>query len=223
MLASRSRTCCDRPVYPSRNNDFRRVAATLARRCIALFLVASAAAATAQELLPQQPFGQDPGYFAVRDANLELDGGVYYLNASVEYRLSSDAREALLSGVPLRFRLDVEFLHPRRLWFDSEEASLRQIYQLEYHALSERYLVETANSGVQESFSSLFAALNFLGRVEHLPLIDAAVLEPGRNYDLRLRVVLDVEQFPGPLRLLAFWRRDWSLASDWYRWRLQND
>jgi hypothetical protein len=89
--------------------------------------------------------------------------------------------------------------------------------------LSERYLVETANSGVQESFSSLLAALSFLGRVDHLPLIDAAVLDPEREYDLRLRAVLDVDQFPGPLRLLTFWRRDWSLASDWFRWRLQND
>jgi Domain of unknown function (DUF4390) len=36
-------------------------------------------------------------------------------------------------------------------------------------------------------------------------------------------VSLDQEQFPGPLRLLAFWRRDWSIASEWYRWRLQNE
>ena len=182
-----------------------------------------AAAAAAQDLLPQQVQAPDPGYFAVYDAALELDAGVYYLNADIEYRLSSEAREALLSGVPLRFRLEVEFLHPRRLWFDGEEASLRQLYELEYHSLSERYLVETANSGVQESFSSLLAALSFLGRVDHLPLIDAAVLDPEREYDLRLRAVLDVDQFPGPLRLLAFWRRDWSLASDWFRWRLQND
>ena len=26
-----------------------------------------------------------------------------------------------------------------------------------------------------------------------------------------------------PLRLLAFWRRDWSIASDWYRWRLESE
>jgi hypothetical protein len=69
----------------------------------------------------------------------------------------------------------------------------------------------------------LFAALNYLGRVDRLPLIDAALLEPDRDYELRLRAVLDVERFPGPLRLLAFWRRDWSLASDWYRWPLHDD
>jgi hypothetical protein len=210
-------------VYPSRNNNPQRTAAYHVRRALVVLGVCLAGAAAAQDLLPQQAQAPDPGHFEVHDAGLELDAGVYYLNATIEYRLSSDARQALLSGVPLRFRLDVEFLHPRRLWFDGEEASLRQLYELEYHSLSERYLVETANSGVQESFSSLLAALSFLGRVEHLPLIDAAVLDPEREYDLRLRAVLDVDQFPGPLRLLAFWRRDWSLASDWFRWRLQND
>ncbi len=44
------------------------------------------------------------------------------------------------------------------------------------------------------------------------------MLDDDRGYDVRLRAVLDDEQFPGPLRLLAFWRRDWSIASDWYRW-----
>jgi hypothetical protein len=79
------------------------------------------------------------------------------------------------------------------------------------------------NSGDQASFPTLFGALSYLGRIDHLPLIDAALIEAGHAYDLRLRAVLDVEQFPGPLRLLAFWRRDWSLGSDWYRWRLQDD
>ena len=66
-------------------------------------------------------------------------------------------------------------------------------------------------------------ALEFLGRVERLPLIDAAVIDDGRGYYVRLRAVLDEEQFPGPLRLLAFWRRDWSIASEWYRWPLLSE
>ncbi len=166
---------------------------------------------------------EDPGHFEVRSASLQLSGGVYYLDAWLEYRLSSDANRALQSGVPLTIRVDVEVLTDRRFWFDTEQASLRQRYQLEYHALSERYIVLNLNSGVQASFATLFSALNYLGRIEHLPLIDAALLDAGRDYDLRLRTVLDVEQFPGPLRLLAFWRRDWSIGSDWYRWHLRRN
>jgi hypothetical protein len=166
---------------------------------------------------------QDPGHFEVRSARVDLKSGVYFLDAWIEYRLSSEAREALQSGVPLTIRIDVEVLNSRRLWFDAEEESLLQRYQLEYHALSERYIVHNLNIGDQASFSTLFSALNFLGRIENLPLIDAALLDSGRDYVLRLRAVLDTERFPGPLRLLAFWRRDWSIASDWYRWRLQEN
>ena len=166
---------------------------------------------------------EDDGHFEVIEARTELRSGVYFLDATIAFRLSADAREALRSGVPLTIRLDVEFMNRRRFWFDAEDAALRQRYQLEYHALSERYLVTNLNSGDQSSYGSILSALSSLGRIDRLPLIDAALLDPGRDYELRLRVVLDVEQFPGPLRLLAFWRRDWSIASDWYRWPLQND
>jgi hypothetical protein len=167
---------------------------------------------------------EDPGYFAVREARTRLEDGVYFLDARIEYRLSSDARRALQSGVPLTIRVEVELLKPRRLWFDSEEASLRQRYQLEYHALSERFIVQNLNSGDQTSFGTLFAALDSLGRLEHLPLIDAALLDPAnQRYYLRMRSVLDVEKLTGPLRLIAFWRRDWSLGSDWYKWQLRGD
>jgi hypothetical protein len=227
MLAYPSRTGCDRQVCLARNNKLLAAALALARPArLGLALLLLGGAAQAQELTAGQfpvPQDDDPGYFEIRSATAELRGGVYFLSAWIEYRLSSAARDALQSGVPLTIRLDVELLNSRRFWFDNESASLRQLYRLEYHALSERYLVTNLNSGDQVPFGTLFAALNYLGRVDRLPLIDAALLEPDRDYELRLRAVLDVERFPGPLRLLAFWRRDWSLASDWYRWPLHDD
>jgi hypothetical protein len=193
-------------------------------RALVAWIALGAALGHAQAFIApaQTPPEDDPGRFEIRSASAELKDGVYYLNARIDYRLSSDARMALQSGLPLTIRLDVELLKGRRFWFDADDASLRQRYQLEYHALSERFLATNLNSGDQSSFATLFAALASLGRVEDLPLIDATLLEPDHAYDLRLRAVLDVEHFPGPLRLLAFWRRDFSLGSDWYRWTLQS-
>jgi Domain of unknown function (DUF4390) len=219
-------------VDPHRNPSFRSKAVPRAVRrlgCLLAAVVCLIGAAGAQPLVAQRPVEVeraelgDPGHFEIRSADIEVDAGVYYLNARIEYRLSSEARDALHSGVPLRIRLEVELIHPRRWWFDNNDAELQQLYQLEYQALSERYIVINVNSGDQASFGSLFAALDNLGRVERLPLIDAALIEGRREYDVRLRAVLDVEQFPGPLRLLAFWRRDWSIGSEWYRWRLERD
>jgi hypothetical protein len=36
-----------------------------------------------------------------------------------------------------------------------------------------------------------------------------------------LRAVLVQEELPGPLQMLAFWRGDFSLESEWYRWTLR--
>jgi hypothetical protein len=165
---------------------------------------------------------ENPGHFDVRLAEAQRHSDVYYLDARIDFDLSSDAREALRSGLAIVIRIEVEIIHPRRFWFDSEQ-SLTQRYQLEFHALTERYLVSNLNTGDEETFQSLESALHFIGNVDDLPLIDATLLEPHRRYDVRVRAVLDTDQLPGPLRLLAFWRRDWSIASDWYRWRLQDD
>ena len=162
----------------------------------------------------------DPGRFEIRSASVELRAGVYYLDAWIEYRLSTEAREALESGVALTLDTEVEFLRQRRFWFDPQEAGLLQSYGLQYHALSQRYIVANLNTGEQSSFATLFSALNSLGRITQLPLIDAALLEPDEVYDIRIRAILSTEDIPGPLRLLAFWRRDWSLESEWYTWQL---
>jgi len=165
----------------------------------------------------------DPGRFDVRSADVTLENGVFYLSAWLELRLPPEAREALHSGVALTIRLDVELVHDRRWWVDADVAELMYRYELTYHALTERYVVTNVNSRDQRSFATLFAALNDLGRIEKLPMIDAAILEPDRGYEVQLRVVLDMERLPGPLRLLAFWRRDFSVASEWYQWRLDEN
>lgn len=220
-------------MYFTRNNLLpprSRAALRLVAGLVALLLLALTLAVRAQDFAaPQAPprppapikGEEDPGYFEVRQASTTLKDGVYFLDALIEYRLSSEARSALQSGLPLTIRVEVELLRNRRFWFDADDAALHQRYQLEYHALSERFTIQNLNSGDQASFSTLHAALDWLGHVDHFPLVDAALIEPGHEYYLRMRTVLDAEKLPGPLRLIAFWRRDWSLGSDWYRWQLQ--
>jgi hypothetical protein len=218
MLASINRRLLGPLVFRSRSNSSeaaRRLKSGLTSALVALLVLASMPLRAAEE--------NAEGHFEILSANVKLKGGVYYLDASIELSLSTNAREALRSGVPLTIRLDVSLEHRRRFWFDGEDAALRQRYQLEYHALTERYVVSNLNSGDQSSFATLASALDSLGQIERLPLIDAPVLEEGKRYDVRLRIFLDSDSFPGPLRLIAFWRRDWSIASDWYQCPLRRE
>ena len=66
------------------------------------------------------------------------------------------------------------------------------------------------------------AALSSLGRVNGLPVIDEALLNRNASHRMRLRVVLDQDTLPGPLRLIAFWSSGFRLASDWYGWTLKD-
>ena len=183
-----------------------------------LAMVASmlfAASVSAQQLPERQ------GFFDIRSAATMLNEGVHELEARLQLILSDEALDALNSGVPLMIELDIEVIRVRGLWIDSLDANLTFTYELEFRPLSQRYIVRNLNSGDQDSFSTLYSALNNLGRIQGLPIIDDAVLESDSRYRLRLRARLSTRQYPAALRLLFFWRSQWQLESDWYEWTLE--
>ncbi len=158
----------------------------------------------------------------IRNASTSLEGGVWYLSARIDYRLNRDTLDALQNGVPLTFELRVEVARLRR-WLPNEDvATLRQDFELSWQPLSSGYLVRNKNSGDQRAHTTLFAALNDLGRINALPLIDAALIDVNEDYEVSLQAALDQQQLPGPLRMLAFWDRDFALESEWYHWDLRS-
>ena len=149
--------------------------------------------------------------------------GVYRLGARVEIDFNETLPEALHNGVPLLIELRIEVLRKREwLWLWPElVADLRQRFKLEYHVLSRRYLVYSYASGVRQSFRSMDGALEYIGNVYDLPLIDAQLLNPSQNYIVRIRADIDVEALPTPVRLWAYLGSEWSLKSRWFEWPLQ--
>ena len=164
---------------------------------------------------------KDRPRFEIRSAYAELENAVYFLHARIDYPLSKQALKALQSGVELNFQLRIEVNRVRRYLPDANVATLLQRYQLRFNALVNRYVVRNLNSGGQQSFATLDAALSFLGRVSNLPILDKALLQPGKKYILKLQAELDVRRLPAPIQLLAFWLDDWRLTSAWYTWPLQ--
>ena len=191
--------------------------ARLAALCVGFVMLAG--------LVMQPGLAQDglerAGYFEVRSASTRQVGGVHTLDARLQLVLSSEALEALSSGVPLTIELQLQVIRIRRFVWDDAEAELALRYELQYRPLSQRYLVRNLNSGDQDSFATLYSALNNLGRVQGLPVIDDALLEYGKNYRVRLRAMLNTQQYSAPLRLLLFWRDEWQLQSEWFEWLLE--
>jgi hypothetical protein len=161
------------------------------------------------------------GYFEVRSSSTEIVDGVHTLEARLQLVLSSEALRALESGVTLTIELQLQVIRVRGLLPDDVEAELAVRYELEYSPVSQRYIVRNLNAGDQDSFATLYSALNSLGRVQGLPVIDDAVLDPDANYRIRTRAMLNMEQYPAALRILFFWRGQWQLESEWFEWSLE--
>ena len=161
------------------------------------------------------------GYFEVRSAATQIVDGVHALDARLQLVLSSEALAALESGVTLTIELQLQVIRVRRFITDAVEAELAIRYELEYLPVSQRYIVRNLNSGDQDSFATLYSALNSLGRVQGLPVIDDAVLSAEQAYRVRLRAMLNTERYPAALRVLFFWRGQWQLQSEWFEWLLE--
>lgn len=157
--------------------------------------------------------------FTIKSLETKLVEGVYLLDSRIEYRFSNEALTALQNGVPFLILLNIEVEQIRWYW-NKNMAELEQGYLLLYHALSEKFIIHNLNSGAQDHYTSLDAALSALGQVTNLPLIDAKLLHPAARYQVRMRTYLDIESLPAPMRPLAYISSDWKLDSNWVSWPL---
>ena len=157
----------------------------------------------------------------VEQAQTRLVDGVYSLDAQLEYVLTEPMLEAVHKSVPLTFVLSIEVYQHRDYLWNDVIADLEQRYQLVYLPLTQQYQVRNLNSGALHNLPSLQIALSVLGTIVDLPLLDQELLAQDTDYQARLRVQLDIEELPVPLRLLSYFSDEWRLRSEWYSWSLQ--
>ena len=161
------------------------------------------------------------GYFDVRSAKSVLINKTHVLDARLQLFLSDEALNALNSGVPLTIELNIEFIRVRRFMPDDKEIELSFQFELEYKPLSQRYIVRDTVNDTQDSYATLFSALNRLGRIQNLFLVNDNELSNDSNYRMKLQALLSTKQYSAPLRMLFFWRSQWDIKSEWYEWQLQ--
>ena len=157
----------------------------------------------------------------IRDVQAALDEGVYELDAKLDLPLPDGARKAVESGLTLRLTYEIVVDRVRRYMLDARVASLEQRYEVSYHALSQRYLVRNLNTGEQQDFGTLQAALDRVSELRGLPVLDKALVADGPVYEGRIRAVLGMNTAPDVFGWLLFWTDDWSAESDWKTWTLR--
>lgn len=150
----------------------------------------------------------------IRYADLSRNDKKIEINASIDYLLSPTAKEALLKGVALEWRLILEIRKRGRLW-DETVIELKQPYKLQFHALLNQFAVQIGQQRV-EMFLTLNAALDYMSQL-HLES-DRELPSDGADYQLALKTQFRREALPVPLRPFAYLDPQWYLSSHWFLW-----
>jgi hypothetical protein len=170
-------------------------------------------------LLPA--WGADKGFVVSRPKEAMMQDDTYVLDLQIDYEFSDAVLEALDNGVPLTLVVRAQVRRKGAWIWESNLADLRRIYLIRYQPLSEIYQVASLPNGERRRFVSRSAAITALGEINGLPLIARDRLAPDESYLVRVKVELDIEALPLPLRPTAYLSPSWSLSSDWSEWPLQ--
>lgn len=159
--------------------------------------------------------------FLIKNAALALIGTEYRLNADIQFHFSKEAIKALEHGIALQIDIEVQAKKTREwLWNKKiRQKILRQ--KIEYHPLSDQFLITDLSTGNRHHFQNFHHAIKFLGTINSYPFLDSTVLKPEATYTAWIRVRLNTEALPTPLRLSAYISSDWQLYSPWYAWMIR--
>ena len=161
--------------------------------------------------------------FEVVQLSPRVDGQFLVLSGALELGLTAKVQEALNKGIPIEVTVSVKLYRRRRMLWDPRIQHWELRRQIRYHALSRQYLVAGHGSDPEamDSFASLQAALTDMGSLNELKLPLTRKLASKRRYYISVRVNLDIESLPAPLRPVAYTSLAWQLSSGWTEWNVQ--
>ena len=165
--------------------------------------------------------GEAAADFKIADVQPKFTEQSLTFAGNLDLGLSPKVEEALAKGIPLEVVIDVRLYHQRRYLWDKKIASWTLRRRIQYHALSGQYLV-SAGEGVAETRESLLTqqeALKQLGSLSDLKLALPESPSAGA-YSADMRVSLDIEALPTPLRPVAYTSFAWHLNSGWTSWKV---
>lgn len=161
----------------------------------------------------------EPG-FSVISAESQLVDDVVRLNALFDLRFSEQLVEALQNGVPLNLVIEIEISKLRSYLWSTTVTTLEQRYQISFHPLTKHYVLHNLNSEVEFQFPTLESLLAVVSVLNNFPLLDKSLLEEDGLYRGEIRIAVDRDSFPVPLRLMSYVTDDWHLVSEWFEWPL---
>ncbi len=140
----------------------------------------------------------------------------------VRLNADQDLEQALHSGVPLDFIVEIEGMERGFFGGKTFLPVLKRRYRLLYHNLAQQYVVIDLGEDRLENFRRLDTALAYFNEEKILRLpIDKLVLHDAKSqprYRGRLRFRFDNSSLPLLLRGANVFSQRWTLQSPWRAW-----
>lgn len=139
--------------------------------------------------------------------------GELYIDADVEFEVSSELRTAAHKGVPIYFSADLKITKHRWWWFDKTVVDQQMTWRIVYNALTRQWRVGSGELSIP--VGSLDDALSFVRNIRGWAVARTSDLEIDEPYIGRLRVRLDTSRLPRPFQIDAYNSSAWVLATPW--------
>jgi len=159
--------------------------------------------------------------FVVEQASSRLQDGAYFIDAAVNYEFTDTVIEALENGVPITVDIHFQVRRADAWIWEKDIVDMHRRRQLRYLPLSESYEVTDIDNKQIKLYFSRLAAIDALGAVKNVKVVDDSQLESGEIYLMEIRSTLDIESLPVPLRPRAYMSSDWKLSSEWSQWQIR--
>ncbi|MFM8467910.1 MAG: DUF4390 domain-containing protein [Oxalobacteraceae bacterium] len=150
------------------------------------------------------------------DAALQLSDEGYALSSNFSVDLTPPLEDALMRGIPLYFKLQLEVSRPRWYWFDDVAIKASRSLRLSYNVLTRQYRASIDGS-LHRNFSRLDEMLALLRHTGRWQVAEPGALKPDTSYSVAVQLSLDVSQLPKPIQVSAMGSGEWRMSSGWAR------
>ncbi|AZP14508.1 DUF4390 domain-containing protein [Undibacterium parvum] len=158
----------------------------------------------------------------VTTAKIESSEEGYRIVAAFSFELSHGLEDAITRGVPMYFTTEVEMTRPRWYWLDEKTIRSQQTVRIAYNLWTRQYTA-AINGSLQQNFARLEDAMALVLRPRRWLVADKSALSSGANYNVAVRLKLDINQLPKPFLITSLNNSDWRLSSDWKRFTFKAD
>ena len=156
----------------------------------------------------------------IKSTHAYLENDTYYIDTVFDFKLTSEAHEALMHGIPLEIHTHFQ-LRQERKWFWDKTVSEKIIkFKLEHMPLTNNFITININTGLRNSYSDLDTALKYINTISRIKLFEQGLLHEGNNYFARIKMFLDIASLPPPLRPQAYFSSKWDMSSEWFEWEV---